>query len=99
MMLYTKYESSGPCSVGQEEFWKLHFKTYFYTQWLIYATKWNGLNNFGRGIVPVKLGQIQSVVSGEKSFEWKSKPVTWALSHFNFACYIVREQTNASLVA
>jgi len=25
-MLYTKNESSGPCSFGQEDFWKLHFE-------------------------------------------------------------------------
>ena len=25
MMLYTKYESSGPCSIGQKDFFKLHF--------------------------------------------------------------------------
>jgi len=29
-MLYTKYESSGPYSLRQEDFWKLHFKTYFW---------------------------------------------------------------------
>jgi len=48
-MLYTKYESSGPCSFRQfKDFWKLHIKTYFFTPWPTYATKWNGLNNFGR---------------------------------------------------
>jgi len=26
MMLYTKYESSGPCSFRQEDFLKLHFE-------------------------------------------------------------------------
>ena len=30
MMLYTKYESSGPCSFGQEDFWKLHFENLFF---------------------------------------------------------------------
>jgi len=29
MMLYTKYESSGPCSFRQEDFWKLLFKNLF----------------------------------------------------------------------
>jgi len=29
MMLYTKYESSGPCSFGQEDFFKLHFENLF----------------------------------------------------------------------
>jgi len=48
-MLYTKYESSGPCSFGQEDFWKLHFENLFLTLWPTYATNWNGLNNFDRG--------------------------------------------------
>jgi len=30
MMLYTKYESSGPCSFRQEDFWKLHFENLFF---------------------------------------------------------------------
>ena len=30
MMLYTKYESSGPCSFGQEDFWKSHFEKLFF---------------------------------------------------------------------
>jgi len=29
-LLYTKYESSGPCSFRQEDFWKLHFKNLFF---------------------------------------------------------------------
>jgi len=50
MMLYTKYESSGPCSFRQEDFWKFYFKNlYILTQWPTYATNWNGLNNFDRG--------------------------------------------------
>ena len=49
MMLYTKYESSGLCSFGQEDFWKLHFEKLFLTPWPTYATNWNGLNNFDRG--------------------------------------------------
>ena len=32
MMLYTKYESSGPCSFRQEDF---HFKTYLLTRDLL----------------------------------------------------------------
>jgi len=46
MMLYTKYESSGPCSFGQEDFWKLHLKTYFLTLWPISTINLNRLNNF-----------------------------------------------------
>ena len=49
MMLYIKYESTGPCSFRQEDFWKFHFKTYLLTPWLTYTTYWNGLNNFDRG--------------------------------------------------
>jgi len=49
MMLYTKYESSGPCSFRQEDFWKLHFENLFFDPWPTYATNWNGLNNFDRG--------------------------------------------------
>jgi len=49
MMLYIKYESTGPCSFRQEDFWKFHFKTYLLTQWPTYTTNWNGLNNFDRG--------------------------------------------------
>ena len=30
MMLYTKYESSGPCSFSQEDFRKLHFENLFF---------------------------------------------------------------------
>ena len=30
MMLYIKYESSGPCSFKQEDFWKLHFENVFF---------------------------------------------------------------------
>jgi len=29
MMLYIKYESSGPCSFTQEDFKKFHFKNLF----------------------------------------------------------------------
>jgi len=49
MMLYTKYERSGPCSFWQEDFWKLHFENLFFDPWPTYATNWNGLNNFDRG--------------------------------------------------
>ena len=30
MMLYTKYESSGPRSIRQEDFFKLHFENLFF---------------------------------------------------------------------
>jgi len=46
-MLYTKYESSGPCSFRQEDFWKLHFENLLFDP-VPYATNQNHLNNFGR---------------------------------------------------
>ena len=49
MMLYTKYESSGPFSIGWADCWKLHFENLLLTPWPTYATNWNGLNNFDRG--------------------------------------------------
>ena len=50
MMLYTKYESSGPCSFRQEDFFEnCILKTYCLTPWPTYATNWNHLNKFGRG--------------------------------------------------
>jgi len=30
MMLYTKYTSSGLCSLRQEDVWKLHFENLFF---------------------------------------------------------------------
>jgi len=63
-MLYTKYESSGPCSF-RRDFWILHFKNLFLTPWPTYATKWNSLNNFGRG--PPR----------DHSFEVRSKSNDW----------------------
>jgi len=41
-MLYTKYESSRPCSFRQEDFWKLHIENLFF-----YPMTY--LCNFGRG--------------------------------------------------
>jgi len=67
MMLYTNYESSGPCSFRQEDFWKLHFKNRFLTLWPTYATNQNHLNNFRRGppgTIPVQFGQIP--ISGSR---------------------------------
>ena len=49
LVVFTKYESSGPCCFRQEIFWKCQFKTYFLTQRPNYATNWNDLNNLDRG--------------------------------------------------
>jgi len=29
-VIYTKYDISGPCSFGQEDFWKLHIENLFF---------------------------------------------------------------------
>jgi len=59
VMLYTKYESSGPFSFRQEDFLKLHFENLF----LYPVTNQNHLNNIGRGppgTIPVEFGQISN---------------------------------------
>jgi len=48
MMLYTKYESSGPCSFRPDDFGKLHFKNLFCDS-VTYLVSQNHLNNCGRG--------------------------------------------------
>ena len=64
-MPYTKYESSGHCSFRQEDFWKLHFEQLFLTPWPTYATNWNSLNTFDRG-----LPRDHSCEVWSKSNEW-----------------------------
>ena len=51
MMIYTKYESSGPFSLVLDKkiFENCMLKNYFLTSWPTHATSWNGLNNFDRG--------------------------------------------------
>ena len=63
MMLYTKYESSGPCSFRQEDFWKLHFENLFFDP-VTYTvlmqpteTVWTTLVEERLGIIPVKFDQ------------------------------------------
>ena len=61
MMLYTKYESSGPCSFGQEDFWKLHFENLIFLPCNIIIQPtgkvWTILVGDHPGIIPVKFGQ------------------------------------------
>ena len=67
-MLYTTYESSGPCSFGQEDFWKLHFEnlffdpvTYLCNQLEFNVKFWSqkhNFNNFGRGPLDDAIYQI-----------------------------------------
>jgi len=61
LVLYTKYESSGPCSFRQEDFWKLHFKNIFLTRDLLMQqirTIWTILVEDYPGTIPVEFGQI-----------------------------------------
>jgi len=65
MMLYTKYKSSGPCSLEREDFWKLHENLFFDP--VTYLC--NQLERFEKkligehpGIIPVKF--IQNPISG-----------------------------------
>jgi len=60
MMLYTKYESSGPCSFRQEDFFKLHFENLLFDP-VTYIC--NQLERFEQllvgdyaGTIPVKFG-------------------------------------------
>jgi len=62
MMLYTKYESSGLCSFGLEDVWKIAFwKPIFWPRDLLMqptGTGWTTLIGDHPGIIPVKFGQI-----------------------------------------
>jgi len=62
MMLYTKYESSGPYSFRQEDFWKLHFKNlkiFWPCDLLMQPTEtiWTTLVGDPPGIIPVEFDQ------------------------------------------
>ena len=70
MMLYIKYESTGPCSFRQEDFWK--FKTYLLTRDLHMqptGTVWTTLIRDHLGIIPVKFGQIP-ISSSREDVVW-----------------------------
>ena len=43
MMLYTKYESSRPCSFRQEDFLKLHFENLFFDHFVLRWAKKDGV--------------------------------------------------------
>jgi len=59
MMLYDKYESSGPYSFRQEDFWKLHFEKNLPRDLLMQTTEtvWTTLVEDHLGVIPVKFGQ------------------------------------------
>jgi len=82
-MLYTKYQSFGPFSIGQEDFWKSHFENLFLTSSPTYKTNPNRLNNLvggHSGIIPVKC--IQNPISGS------GEEVVWSFSNI-IQCKIV----------
>jgi len=59
-MLYTKYESSGPWSFRQDDFWKLHFENLFWPRDLLMqptGTVWTTLEEEHIGIIHVKFGK------------------------------------------
>jgi len=76
MMLYIEYESTGPCSFRQEDFWKFYFKTYLLTPWL----SWTTLIGDHPGIIPVKFGQIP--INGSREY------VVWSFPYI-IQCKIV----------
>jgi len=61
MMLYTKYESSGPCSFRQEIFGRFILKPIYRPRDLLMQPTGTVLPNLiegHSGIIPVKFGQI-----------------------------------------
>ena len=73
MMLYIKYESTGPCTFRQEDFWKLHFEnlyfdpvTYLCNQSEPFEQLWKGTT---QGSFLWSLVKIQWAVSEEKMFK------------------------------
>ena len=57
----TKYESCGPCTFRQEDFWKLHYDNLFFWPCDLLmqptGTIWTTLIGDHPGIIPVKFGQ------------------------------------------
>jgi len=76
-MLYTKYESSRPCSFRQEDFWKLHFENLLFDP-MTYTCNQSEpfeptLVGDHPGIIPVKFGQ--NPMSGFRGEDVLSKKV------------------------
>jgi len=66
-MLYTKHESSGPCSFRQEDFWKCIWKPIFWPCDLLMqpiTTIWTILEGDHPETIPVEFGQI--TISGSR---------------------------------
>jgi len=72
MMLYTKYESSGPFSFRQEDFWKLHFKNLIFNPVTFLCNQSEPFKQIlvedHPGIIPVEIGKIPISHSREEVF-------------------------------
>jgi len=67
MMLYTKYESSGPCSFRQDDFFNLHFKNLLFDPVTYICNQLKPFELFlgdHQGTIPVELGQLP--ISGSR---------------------------------
>jgi len=69
MMLYTKYESSGPFSF-RKDFKNCILKTFFLPCDLLKQTNQNHLNDFGRGPRLLSLVKFPFAVQVKKSFPY-----------------------------
>jgi len=70
-MLYTKYESPGPCSFRQEDFWQLHFENLFFDPVTYLCNHQNHLNNFCKG--PPKDHSCWVLSSSHQRFKRRSR--------------------------
>jgi len=104
MMLSIKYESSGPCSFRQEDFWKLHFENLFWPRDLLMQrteTVWATLVEDHPRIIPVKFGQ--NPMSGFREEVVWLKTFTHALTNWRtkdkgLSCdFVLRWAKNRSL--
>ena len=70
MMLYTKYESSGPCTFRQKDFWKLHFENLIFDPMTYLCNQSEPFEQIWKGPVtnPVAFGQI--LISSSKYVDW-----------------------------
>jgi len=68
MVLYTKYESSWPCSFRQEDFWTLHFENLLFDPMTYLCNQSEPISTIligdHPGTIPVEFGQI--TISGSR---------------------------------
>ena len=73
MMLYIKYESSGPCSFRQEDFLKLHFENLMFDPVIYLCNQSEPFEHFWSGTTKgpflLSLVKFPLTVQEEKSFE------------------------------